>query len=287
MVILFLSELKIYLTVDTLTHMAVADFHEYDTVNVRLHVTFPYISCEDIEVISDNVNNGRGKDTLETVERRASKRKEKGPFDGPGPGCTLDGVITVARTGGSIRLHVMHHDPTRLVLGKNGPTTIGHEMRRGKFAKQGANVSHVVHELGFGPEQAGRGWLQGWGQGQEQDPLRGTVQVSELGPGQMIYNLKVVPTSLQPLHGHEVDTYTYSVGFASLSEAAALSQEASLQWLGVLIAYDFSPVMVKYTETRRSLLEFLTSVCAIIGGVFTVSGMLVQILQGVSRKKMD
>jgi hypothetical protein len=34
--------------------------------------------------------------------------------------------------------------------------------------------------------------------------------------------------------------------------------------------YDLSPITVQYTEIKQSLPHFLTSLCAIIGGVFTV-----------------
>lgn len=45
MVVLVLSELLAYIKVDTASHMAVADFHEHDTVTARLHVTFPFVEC--------------------------------------------------------------------------------------------------------------------------------------------------------------------------------------------------------------------------------------------------
>lgn len=38
--------------------------------------------------------------------------------------------------------------------------------------------------------------------------------------------------------------------------------------------YDLSPIKVSYKEERRSFLTFVTSACAIVGGVFTVSGIL-------------
>jgi Endoplasmic reticulum vesicle transporter len=38
--------------------------------------------------------------------------------------------------------------------------------------------------------------------------------------------------------------------------------------------YDFSPIMVRLVETRQSFLYFLTSVCAILGGVFALSGIV-------------
>lgn len=43
---------------------------------------------------------------------------------------------------------------------------------------------------------------------------------------------------------------------------------------GVFFMYDLSPMMVQLTEHKKSLAHFLTGVCAIIGGVFTVAGMV-------------
>ncbi|KAF7458425.1 endoplasmic reticulum-Golgi intermediate compartment protein 3 [Cryptosporidium felis] len=43
---------------------------------------------------------------------------------------------------------------------------------------------------------------------------------------------------------------------------------------GININYDFTPFLVKMTETRRSFLSFITECCAIIGGIFAFSGMI-------------
>ena len=54
--------------------------------------------------------------------------------------------------------------------------------------------------------------------------------------------------------------------------------------------YDLSPMLVQMTEHRRSLTHFLTGVCAIVGGVFTVAGMLDGMLYHSTRalkKKID
>jgi hypothetical protein len=37
--------------------------------------------------------------------------------------------------------------------------------------------------------------------------------------------------------------------------------------------YDLNPITVKYHETRPPLYHFLTTVCAIVGGTFTVAGI--------------
>lgn len=51
MAVLVLSELLAYIKVDTASHMAVADFHEHDTVTARLHVTFPFVECKGENVL--------------------------------------------------------------------------------------------------------------------------------------------------------------------------------------------------------------------------------------------
>ena len=43
---------------------------------------------------------------------------------------------------------------------------------------------------------------------------------------------------------------------------------------GVFFNYEISPMLVTYTEQRKSITSFLTGVCAIVGGVFTVAGMI-------------
>lgn len=37
--------------------------------------------------------------------------------------------------------------------------------------------------------------------------------------------------------------------------------------------YDLSPIMVQIQESKKSFLRFLTNLCAIVGGVFTVAGI--------------
>lgn len=44
--------------------------------------------------------------------------------------------------------------------------------------------------------------------------------------------------------------------------------------IGVFFNFDISPMLIVYTETRTSFTSFLTGVCAIIGGIFTVASMI-------------
>ena len=52
---------------------------------------------------------------------------------------------------------------------------------------------------------------------------------------------------------------------------------------GVFFTYELSPVMVKFSRKEKSLGHFLTGLCAIIGGVFTVAGILDKLIYTSTR----
>lgn len=54
----------------------------------------------------------------------------------------------------------------------------------------------------------------------------------------------------------------------------------------VFFHYEISPIMAKVSEERKSYSSFLTGLCAIVGGVFTLAGMLDRTLwMAISRRR--
>lgn len=45
-------------------------------------------------------------------------------------------------------------------------------------------------------------------------------------------------------------------------------------FLYLLNRYDLTPITVKYTKRRKPFYSFLTTICAIVGGTFTVAGII-------------
>ena len=85
------------------------------------------------------------------------------------------------------------------------------------------------------------------------------------------YFLKVVPTFYQPLRGGQIHTNQFS----TTKNAKAINLAAGGAGLpGVFFFYDFSSIRITYAEQRSSFLHFLTGACAIVGGVFTISGLV-------------
>lgn len=93
------------------------------------------------------------------------------------------------------------------------------------------------------------------------------------------YFLKIVPTQFEFLNGKQSRTFQYSV--------SKQEQEAGFNGglPGVFFMLDHSPMLVVYSETRPTFGSFLTSVCAIIGGVFSVASIIDNILYRISKQK--
>ncbi|KAK6167931.1 hypothetical protein SNE40_021854 [Patella caerulea] len=101
------------------------------------------------------------------------------------------------------------------------------------------------------------------------------------------YFIKIVPTTYTDLKGITVYTNQFSVTKHSKIISSGMG-ESGLP--GIFFMYELSPMMVKYTEKQRSFMHFLTGVCAIIGGVFTVAGLIDSMIYHSARaiqKKID
>ncbi|KAJ1392058.1 Endoplasmic reticulum vesicle transporter, C-terminal [Sesbania bispinosa] len=96
----------------------------------------------------------------------------------------------------------------------------------------------------------------------------------------------VVPTVYTDVSGNTIQSNQFSV-----TEHFRTGDVGRLQSLpGVFFFYDLSPIKVTFTEEHVSFLHFLTNVCAIVGGVFTVSGILDSFIyhgQKAIKKKME
>ena len=53
---------------------------------------------------------------------------------------------------------------------------------------------------------------------------------------------------------------------------------------GIYFVYEFSPLRSVIKETHLPLFELFTSLCAILGGVFTIMGLIDGIMYSVGKK---
>lgn len=126
------------------------------------------------------------------------------------------------------------------------------------------NSSHTIVHLRFGPVIPG-----------QQFPLNGAVKRAPEGELTAFdYYLQLVPSQFYPLSGRTffpVLTHQYSV--TEFAQKAGVYR-GQIVPPSINFKYDFSPIKVHVKEEKRSFLQFVTSICAIIGGVFATSGLI-------------
>eukprot|EP01028_Stygiella_incarcerata_P008076 TRINITY_DN341_c0_g1_i2.p1 TRINITY_DN341_c0_g1~~TRINITY_DN341_c0_g1_i2.p1 ORF type:complete len:390 (+),score=75.64 TRINITY_DN341_c0_g1_i2:129-1298(+) len=182
---------------------------------------------------------------MEQCIREALERKLQPQLN---EGCNLRGKLSVNKVGGNFHF------------------TIGRAYQNPSFGRilpedlQEFNMTHVIHDLTFGVRYPGL-----------VNPLDGVQRSIEEGVGQFQYFIKVVPTNYgDSLRMTEINTNQFSV-----TEHVRRAPKAVPEFSpGVFFIYDFSPIRVRITRQSRSFAQFLTSVCAIVGGVYTVAGLL-------------
>ncbi|KAL6432733.1 hypothetical protein ACFW04_006258 [Cataglyphis niger] len=92
----------------------------------------------------------------------------------------------------------------------------------------------------------------------------------------MFYHyIKIVPTTYVRSDGSTLFTNQFSVT-RHARQVSLFTGESGMP--GIFFSYELSPLMVKYTEKAKSFGHFATNTCAIIGGVFTVAGLIDSLL---------
>lgn len=166
-------------------------------------------------------------------------------------GCQIYGYMEVNRVGGSFHI----------APGKSFTINHVHVHDVQPFSSSMFNTSHIIQHLSFGTDiESGN-----------TAPLDGVKGLAKEGAVMFQYYLKIVPTMFIQLDGRVLHTNQFSV---TRHQKSVSSHNAESGMPGAFFSYELSPLMVKYTAKERSIGHFATNVCAIIGGVFTVAGIL-------------
>ncbi|XP_061982336.1 uncharacterized protein LOC133702128 isoform X1 [Populus nigra] len=169
--------------------------------------------------------------------------------DEEGEGCNINGSLEVNRVAGSFQFAPWKsfHQSNFLIQDLLD------------LQKDSYNISHRISRLAFGDYFPG-----------VVNPLAGIQLMHDTPNGVQQFFIKVVPTIYTDIRGRTVHSNQYSV--TEHFKKSELTPHDSLP--GVYFFYDFSPIKVIFKEEHISFLHFMTSVCAIIGGIFTIAGII-------------
>jgi hypothetical protein len=308
--ILFWTELREFCTVEVIDSITV-DTRINQKLKIGLNVTFPHLRCDEVSVDTVdsagdnqvNVHGGLEKLTIDasgrlTPEFKASegdclscmeaedethkccntcqslkdaytnkdlpyqKVLETAPQCKGSVGCAAAGKVVVNKVSGNVHVAL-------------GRSTI----REGKHVHEfnmndvtgGFNTSHTIHSISFGDHVNG-----------VVSPLDGTTKVVKHGAYMFHYYIKLVPTVFEARDGSEIYTNQYSVTDSSRNVQVRQGELSGLP--GVFIVYDFSPFLMRKTEKVKPWSYIFTSICAIVGGVFSIAMLVEMIVNGMIGK---
>ncbi|KAF4708825.1 hypothetical protein FOZ63_030899 [Perkinsus olseni] len=311
---LFISELIDYLTPQRTSRMLIEHNKEdYDSqLQINLDISFPRLPCDLLSFDAQDVMGSHSVEVsghffaerltesgevIAKDEVKASRSSgmlgqglwSQGLFGGSGvagesaqrvrkmlddrEGCRLVGFVKVNRVPGHI--HLSSHSVSFLLGGYGsylGGSGLYHPRANSDDDKKRYEIdmSHRVNHLSFGDEDEIRSALVAWPHADILAPLDGLAkdvkrnQLGKLEPVVFEYYTKVVPT-----------TFISASGVQRVNQFTANSNVVPNPLLPSLyLRYDLSTISVEFVETRKSFAHFLVQVCAIVGGVFTVAGLV-------------
>ncbi|KAM6581199.1 uncharacterized protein LOC115725673 [Cannabis sativa] len=201
-------------------------------------------------------------DLIDQCKREGFIQKIK---DEDGEGCNIEGSLEVNKVAGNF-----HFSPGKSFHQANMFLQDLLALQTDTY-----NISHKINKLAFGDYFPGA-----------VNPLDGVKWTQETPSGSYQYFIKVVPTKYTNIRGHDVQSNQFSV-----TEHFKNTEAGHFRSLpGVFFYYDFSPIKVNFKEERVPFLHFITHICAIIGGIFTIAGIIDSFVyhgQKAMRKKME
>ncbi|CAB3400434.1 unnamed protein product [Caenorhabditis bovis] len=126
------------------------------------------------------------------------------------------------------------------------------------------DMRHIIHSIKFGDDVSHKN-LKG-----SFNPLHDKDTTSEGPLNTHEYILKIVPSIHEDYSGNILHSYQYTYGHKSYITYHHSGKIIPAVWF----KYELQPITLKQTETRQSFYVFLTSICAVVGGTFTVAGII-------------
>eukprot|EP00762_Andalucia_godoyi_P003319 ANDGO_06519.mRNA.1 putative endoplasmic reticulum-Golgi intermediate compartment protein 3 len=177
----------------------------------------------------------------DALERKMKRSRERG--------CNIKGTMKVNRVAGN--LHFTPSSAFQNMFQDNNEFL--------PFELADFNMTHTINSLSFGKQFSG-----------QINPLDRTAANVEKGVAQFQYFVKVVPTRVDS-RWSSFETNQYSV--TEHVRQVDVPKDAHFN-PGVFFIYDISPIRVNISQRSKTFASFLTSVCAIVGGIFTFAALI-------------
>ena len=270
MALLFLNELINYCSSKTSSRMYVDVNRGTDKLKVNIDIDIDHLPCDILAILTSDALGERSTDIKgEIFKSRLDKKgklldTKKYEVNEPNydkvkteinnnEGCKLKGFFFVDAVPGSFLITSSYHGNTVQRLAHEGVLKI--------------NAQHKINEISFGETNER---FKIWSNfGKKIAKLSYTLNNIKKNYDQKTsvyqYYLKIVPTKYVTFK-NEINDYQYT--YNSYAERG-IQEMPSMHF-----RYDVSPITVEYKLYKETFLNFLINIFAILGGVFTVTGII-------------
>ncbi|KII90572.1 hypothetical protein PLICRDRAFT_106265 [Plicaturopsis crispa FD-325 SS-3] len=247
-------------------------------------------TCESVR--QAYVNKGWSFGNPDAIEQCANEGWSEKLKEQSNEGCNIAGRIRVNKVIGNI-----HLSP-----GRSFQSSAQNIYELVPYLRDDGNrhdFSHRIHQLAFEGDdeydiyKAKTSKEMRQRLGIAENPLDGTYARTNKAQYMFQYFLKVVSTQFRTLDGKVINTHQYSATHFERDLQRGM-QDQSVQGLqvqhgisglpGAFFNFEISPILVVHSETRQSFAHFMTSTCAIVGGVLTIASLLDSVLFATGRK---
>jgi len=234
-VIMLLIELFFFISPDIKSELIVENVDPTDRISVRINVSMPRMKCEYLGI---DIQDDQGRHEVGFVENTI-----KTPIGDDG--CLFEAKFLINKVPGNF------HISTHSVDVQPDDYDFAHELHEISFGSKIRKISSKNFRSSF-------------------NPLSGRSKVDGHNLESHEYIMRIVPTTYEDLSENKLVAYQYTYAYRSHISFGHGGRVIPALWF----RYDLNPITVRYHETRPPLYHFLTTVCAIVGGTFTVAGII-------------
>eukprot|EP01118_Nematostelium_gracile_P008063 TRINITY_DN264_c0_g1_i1.p1 TRINITY_DN264_c0_g1~~TRINITY_DN264_c0_g1_i1.p1 ORF type:complete len:305 (-),score=60.00 TRINITY_DN264_c0_g1_i1:3-917(-) len=242
-VYLILSELWTFSHPRIISSVTVDTSEPGEKLKVNFNIILPAMPCDDFGLDMVDMAGDQQLEITEHIQKIPHKLK----------GCQIQGTLETFKVRGEFHI----------AFGRKAEAAnaLSHIHRFSPAEIKKFNSSHTITRLSFGEDFPGV--IQ---------PLDGVTKTVEAGLGRYQYFVQIVPTVYEYASGTILKTNQYSI--TENTHFAFPELTGSFKQPGIFFRYEISPYTVNYKETHKSLAHLITSISAIIGGIFVVSGFI-------------
>lgn len=232
---LFLSELSLFITHDVVSELTVEDPVKHsEKIPVFINLTLPNLNCKYLGL---DIQDDMGRHEV-GFQDNTQKFEVNG-----GNGCRMESHFLINKVPGNF--HVSTHSA--------------------ESQPDNPDMTHIIHKVRFGMDlQEGKDVSGSF------NPMEGLDKTKSQAIATHDYIVKIVPSVYEDSRGNLRYPYQYTFSYRDVVQYGHGGRMMPAIWF----RYDLSPITVRYKEKRKPFYTFLTTVCAIVGGTFTVAGIL-------------